>query len=201
MIHKKKIPTFQIALGGLFLALFFFASNLLPPIYPFANVPVTLQTGVIALMGGLLGIRVGSFTLLALYLLTLAGLPMMASFHGGPAAFFSPTAGFIFGWIFLVLLGGLCRRAFTRREGRRGRLFLTLTMTAFLAAGLLLDYAAGALWFAFYCGDGAAAFPAVFGSFLIFLPFDLVKCAAAASLCAALTGVPAFVGNTGLQRR
>jgi hypothetical protein len=35
--------TYEIALGGLFLALFFFASNIIPPLYLVPKIPITLQ--------------------------------------------------------------------------------------------------------------------------------------------------------------
>lgn len=184
--------TFKICTGGMFLAVFFFASNIIPPFYIVPNIPVTLQIMVVALMGGFLGVKWGLLDLLALYIATLAGLPMMSSFHGGPAAFLTPTAGFIFGWVFLTLLAGLCRDFIApRMVGSRGKRYFA-AMTVCCVAGVLLDYAAGALWFVMYSHLGMAAFAATFASFMAYLPLDAIKCAAAAGLCAVFLRVPAL---------
>lgn len=180
----RRFHTYEITLGGLLLALFFLAGNVLPPLYLVPNVPVTLQILVVALMGGLLGVRAGLLTLSALYLATLAGLPMMAQFHAGPAAFAGPTGGYIFGWAFLVLLAGLARpRTGSSRRGRLAAL-RAAGMAAAMAAGVLLDYACGALWLDVYTHAGAAALPELLLGNLAFLPFDLAKCVLAAGVCA-----------------
>lgn len=172
------------------LAVFFLASNVIPPLYLTPGVPVTIQVLVIALMGGLLGAKWGLADYAALLIATAAGLPMMASFSGGPAAFFTPTAGFIFGWVFIVLPAGLCRDVFAKRA-LPAKLF-AVPMFICCLAGVLLDYAAGALWFDLYSGLGAGAFVATFAGFMAYLPLDVLKCAAAAGVCAALAKVPAL---------
>jgi biotin transport system substrate-specific component len=183
--------TYQIAIGGVFIALFFFASNLIPPLYLVPRVPVTLQILVVALMGGLLGARAGLLDLLALFIITLAGLPMMSSFQGGPAAFFTPTAGFIFGWVFVVLFAGLCRDLFARKlHGKWAGTAYSVLMFLLCAVGVLLDYVVGAVWFDFYVGSGLKAFSSTFASFLVFMPFDVIKCVFVAGLCTSFAFVP-----------
>lgn len=189
---RNSDKTFKICTGGMFLAAFFFASNVIPPLYIVPNVPVTLQIMVVALMGGFLGAKWGLIDLLALFIATLAGLPMMSSLHGGPAAFLTPTAGFIFGWVFLTLLAGLCRDKLAARSvGSHGLIYFA-AMTASCLAGVILDYAAGALWFIMYNRLGMSAFTATFVSFMAYLPLDAIKCAAAAGLCAVFLRVPAL---------
>jgi biotin transport system substrate-specific component len=194
-IRIKRHLTYEIAIGGMFIALFFFASNLVPPIYLVPRIPVTLQILAVALMGGILGVRAGLFNLLALYIITIAGLPMMSSFHGGPAAFLTPTAGFIFGWVFVVLFAGLCRDIFAGRlrgklPGRWAGTLYAALMFVFLSLGVLADYVLGAVWFDIYGGSGLGAFFATLAGFMIYLPFDIVKCVFAAGLCASFAFVP-----------
>jgi biotin transport system substrate-specific component len=190
-MNGRSSSAYKITVGGMFIALFFFASNLIPPIYLVPRIPVTLQILAVALMGGLLGVRAGLFNLLALYILTVAGLPMMSSFHGGPAALLTPTAGFIFGWVFVVLFAGVCRDIFAGRlSGRRAGTVYCALMFVFLAAGVLADYVLGAVWFDIYGGSGLGAFFATFASFMIYLPFDVVKCVFAAGLCTSFAFVP-----------
>ena len=70
---------------------------------PFWPVPMTMQTFVIFLIGMTYGIRL-SFATVALYLFEgAAGLPVFAS-GGGIAYLIGPTAGYLYGMLFLSLI-------------------------------------------------------------------------------------------------
>lgn len=170
-------------MGGMLLAVFFFASNLLPPVMLLPGVPVTLQTAVIVLMGGLLGLRAGLLNYLALLAATFVGLPMMSSFHAGPGAFATPTAGYIFGWVFVVAAAGWCSDQFVLPAPNACRLRYVARMTLATAGGVLLDYAVGIAWLMVYNRLPAASFPSLYVAGLVFLPFDAVKCALCACIC------------------
>ena len=79
---------------------------------PFSPVPLTLQVLVVVLSGFVLGAR-GGLVAQALYLQAiLMGAPLTAAGLAGPAAFVSPTAGYL--WAFPIaaaLAGWLSHRA------------------------------------------------------------------------------------------
>ncbi|MDR1892578.1 MAG: biotin transporter BioY, partial [Oscillospiraceae bacterium] len=102
----KKSVYITAALGGMFTALFFICSNVIPPIQLFPGVPITLQIFCVALMAAVLGLRGGLLTMTCIYLLTLAGLPMSAGYTGGIAAFVKPTTGYFIGFSLLAAVIG-----------------------------------------------------------------------------------------------
>lgn len=186
-MRRKRLPAVSLALGGLFCALFFLASNILPPIQIIPGVPVTLQVLVVAMMGGLLGCKLGFTVLAAVFLMTLAGVPMMSGFSGGPAAFVKPTAGYMLGWIFILLAAGIYRDLLRPRlRGRRREGLLQVGCFLLVgAAGTLLCYACGAVWLSVYSGVGLSGFWLGFMGNAVFFPADLTKLAAAHLLCRA----------------
>lgn len=182
---NSKTSTYRLVLSGLFIALFFLASNVLPPIYIVPSVPVTLQVLVVALMGGMLGLRWGLLSLAGLFAATAVGLPMMAGFSAGPAVFVGPTAGFIFGWVLLVVCAGAASDIM-RRKRAAGTVHHTAYAALLFAAmilGVLLDYLCGAVGLAVYNGYGMGAVPSLFAANFIFILFDTVKCVMASALC------------------
>ncbi len=64
---------------------------------PIGTVPFTLQTFAVAAVGGLLGWKRGSLSVLAYLLLGLVGVPVFAGFKAGLAALMGPTGGYILG--------------------------------------------------------------------------------------------------------
>lgn len=199
---SKGMPVFYLSLGGLFCALFFLASNILPPIAVIPGVPITFQVLVVAMMAGLLGFKFGLTVLGTIFLMTAVGIPMMSGFSGGPAAFVKPTAGYIVGWLFIVLTVGLWRdKLEPKLAGRRHKGLLRAA--GFMTAGILgvvLCYACGAAWLSLYNGIGLSGFWAGFLSNAVFFPVDVLKLAAAHLLCQAMErilrrlGVPSRPG-------
>ncbi len=157
----------RIVLVGLFLALFFLAGNVLPPIPLVPGVPLTLQVLVVILAGALLGVPWGLAFLGTLFAMTAVGLPMMSGLKGGLAFFAGPTAGFAWGWVPLVAAAGLWKALRIRRGAASAAAFLGLA-----AAGVLADYACGAGWLA---AVGGKPFVPVLLGLWVFLAFDLGK--------------------------
>ena len=75
---------------------------------PFTPVPLTLQTLVVLVAGGLLGARLGALSQLEYILLGLLGLPVFTT-----GTLLGPTGGYIIGFVFAALVMGLA----ARREG------------------------------------------------------------------------------------
>ena len=102
------------------------------------TVPFTMQTFAICFLTGLLGLRLGIWTVLCYLLLAAVGAPVLAGFKGGIGAMLGPTGGYLTGF----LLTGLVALIFEK-----------LRWTSFplklcgLALGLLLCYTAGTVWF------------------------------------------------------
>ncbi|MBU4299241.1 biotin transporter BioY [Patescibacteria group bacterium] len=124
-------------------------------------VPITMQTLAVLLSGALLGAKRGALSQIAYLILGLAGLPWFAR-GGGMQYVFSPTFGYIVGFIFAAyLVGWLCERGFDRK-----------IETAILAMliGNVLIYIPGLLWLARFTGIGkvlaVGLYPFIFGDIL-----------------------------------
>jgi len=89
-----------VILGTIALAI---ASKIQVPVWPVA---ITVQSMVVAIIGGVMGWRLGLATL-ALYIAEgLTGLPVFSR-GGGLDYVFSPSFGFILGWVPMVVIAGL----------------------------------------------------------------------------------------------
>lgn len=131
---------------------------------PFTPVPLTLQTLVVLLAGGLLGARLGFVAATGYLVLSLLNLPVMA----GPS-FVGPTGGYVLGFVLAAVIMGLAVR--------RGSWAWLVTGAV---AGSFTILLCGALWLSAYTGqDLARAFQ--LGA-LPFLPGDALKTAAAVIL-------------------
>ena len=102
------------------------------------TVPFTMQTFAICFLAGLLGLRLGMWTVLCYLLLAAVGAPVLAGFKGGLGAMLGPTGGYLVGFLFTAAAVGLGVRRFGRRLPA-----LPLCM----ALGILLCYAFGTAWF------------------------------------------------------
>lgn len=150
----------EIGLAAAFCAATVVAAHIRIPL-PFTPVPLTLQTLVVLLAGGLIGPRLGFVSQTGYLLLCLLGLPVLAT-----ASFIGPTGGYILGFVLAAVIMGYCART-----GRIGWI-IAGTVLATLAI-----YACGTMWLSGYTGQSLqqaamlGVAPFVFG--------DAVKCAAA----------------------
>lgn len=192
---SQTVNIFQLTLGALYIAVFALASNVIPKIYLIPNIPITLQTFVIAMMGLTLGIRGGITAYLSLLILTLCGLPMMSGGIGGPGVLAGPTSGYIYGWIFLILFTGLYSSLFMDKLVHKKIKGMSIHLPVSFAVGMtgmVLDYACGALGIVLTSGKAMAAFPALFVSNLAFLPGDMIKIGLASALSLSLFAKPVY---------
>lgn len=126
---------------------------------PLPPVAFTLQTFAVLLTLGVLGGKWGTAAVLLYLLLGVVGLPVFTGFRGGISALLDATGGFLWGF----LLCGLCYWALER-----------LGKTMAMAAGLLVCYLCGCLWFTVYApGTGFAG--AVLSCVVPYLIPDLAK--------------------------
>ncbi len=134
-------------------------------------VPLSLATLIIYLIGTLLGKLRGTAAVVLYILIGMVGLPVFTGFMGGFAAVAGVTGGFIIGYIPCVFLTGLFTELFCGKP---------LGMAAGMLLGTILLYLLGAGRFMLYTGSDFGV--AVVGCVLPFLPWDLLKIAAAATL-------------------
>lgn len=119
-----------VILGTVALAV---ASKIQVPVWP---VHITLQSMIVALLAGALGWRLGLATV-ALYIAEgLAGLPVFST-GGGLGYIFSPSFGFIIGWLPMAFIAGHVAEKF------RGR---ALPMTLGFIAADVVSFVFGFVW-------------------------------------------------------
>ena len=109
---------------------------------PVGDVPFTLQTFAVSVIGMLLGWKRG-FAAVAIYILAgLVGIPVFAGFRAGVQAIAGPTGGYIFGFLFAVTVSGLCKLLPLKNKNVR----ITAAFAGMLL-GLIVCYSFGTLWF------------------------------------------------------
>lgn len=122
------------------------------------EVPVTLQTFAVALVGFLFGAKVGVVSILCFILIGLTGLPIFSSFGGGIGVLLGATGGFMLGFIPYVLLVG---------AGRNGK-----AKYPCVYLGLLVCHVAGVVQYSLVTGSSIEGSIAV--ASLPFLVKDVV---------------------------
>lgn len=89
-----------IAAGVILLAL---ASQLSIPLNP---IPLTFQSAAAILIGMTYGSRKGAAVIACYFLAGACGLPVFANFSAGPTSFFSPSGGYLLGFLPAAFLSG-----------------------------------------------------------------------------------------------
>jgi biotin transport system substrate-specific component len=142
---------------------------------PFTAVPLTLQPMIVLLGGLALGARLGLASQVLYLALGVAGLPVFAAspvLLPGALRLMGPTGGYLMAYPFAALLvGALAERGFDRRY---------LTSVIAMAAGLIVIYAVGCLWLAFFArtatGSASVGLTAAFAAGVVpFVAADAVK--------------------------
>lgn len=104
-MSSGKISIINIVIVGMFSAIIAVLSLIAIPT-PF-GIPITLQTFAISLCGYILGWKLGLLSTVVYILIGAVGLPIFAGFSGGLGILLGMTGGFIWGFLFLVVLCGL----------------------------------------------------------------------------------------------
>ncbi len=138
-------------------------------------IPLTLAIATMYLSAYVLGAYKGTIAVFVYILLGLVGLPVFSGYQGGFAKLFSYTGGYIFGYIFLVLVSGLFIDKFSSKK------FYFHVFGMLL--GLFLCYFFGTCWF---CVLTKASFTYALSVCVIpFIGFDIIKL-----IIAIIVGVP-----------
>ena len=161
----SRLSTKSIVLSGMFAAILAAISQISIPMP--TGVPITIQVFGIALVGAVLGWRLGLFATLAYILIGAAGVPVFAGFRGGIASLTGLAGGYILAWPIMVIFCGLRFRT----ESKRLSLLLSIL---FALLGLIIDEIAGGVQWSLLSG-GAMTLQAVFAySMVAFVPKDVI---------------------------
>lgn len=170
LVGMERMPILRAALlvlsGTLLLTL---SAKVQVPMWP---VPMTLQSGMILIIGALYGARLGVLTMAAYLLEGAVGLPVFAGTPErgiGLAYMVGPTGGYLAGFLIATWAVG----ALVERGWDRG-LDLTLTM----AVGSVIPLALGVTWLTQFIGVG----PAIDAGLTPFLAGAVVKLALAVAV-------------------
>ena len=140
-------------------------------VLPFSPVPLTLQVLVVVLSGFVLGSRDGFFAQMLYLQVILMGAPLTATGLAGPAAFVSPTAGYLLAFPLAALAAGW----FSHRSTSLKALWRALGGVAALA----IIYLFGMAWLSGFVGGLSTAFKA---GVLPFIGADALKVVVATAL-------------------
>jgi biotin transport system substrate-specific component len=143
---------------------------------PFTPVPFTLQPMVVLVGAAVLGPRLGALSQALYLLLGAAGAPVFAAspvLPQGAARLMGPTGGYLLAYpLAAYVTGWLASRGFDRRY---------VTSIVAMAAGLILIFAGGVMWLAYFA-PGTAGQPvglraALAAGLYPFVAADLIKVA------------------------
>lgn len=153
----------QLTLTGLMTAVICILGPLSLQI-PVSPVPISLGFLAIYFVVSVLGLKLGTLSVVIYILLGLAGLPVFTGFTGGPGKLFGPTGGYIIGYLFMAPICGF----FIDKWGEK-----LLLSFAGMILGSAVCYLFGTVWLAY---QGSYTFPqALAAGVLPFIPADLIK--------------------------
>lgn len=190
----SKLTPKDMVLAALFAALAV-AAALLFRFFGTMIVPFSLVPFVVLLAGGLLGARLGALSMGIYVLMGLLGLPVFEKPpFGGPAYVFSPTFGFLIGFVVAAYVVGLILRDGNDAGPAR--------LAAAMLAGVAVIYAVGLPYLYvilnFYLGKAMDIPGVLMIGFVPFIGFDLLKALAAGVLVKAVSArLPRLSGQHG----
>lgn len=158
------LSTKELVITAMFAAVLAVISQISIPMP--TGVPITIQVFGIALIGVILGWRLGFLATLVYILLGSVGLPIFANFRGGFSVLLEFTGGYIWTWPFMVLLCGVRPKT----SNKNLNMFLIL-VSALL--GLAVNEIGGGLQWAALAGD--MSIRGVFTYAIVaFIPKDII---------------------------
>ena len=155
--------TKHLALTGLMAAVICIFGPISLPI-PISPVPVSLGFFAVYLTVYILGMKMGSASVLIYVLLGFVGLPVFTGFSGGIGKVLGPTGGYIIGYLFMAPIMG-----FFIDKWKTNYVLTILGMVL----GTAVCYLFGTLWLAYQGGMSFSA--ALAAGVLPFIPAEIVK--------------------------
>lgn len=172
---QRRFTIKELVLGGMFAALLAVISQLSIPMP--SGMPITIQVFGVALIGVVLGWRLGLLATVTYILIGAVGIPVFANFRGGAGWLFGLTGGYIWAWPVMVGLCGI------RPKTSSTRLNTALTILFSLFGLAAIEIIGGLQWAAL---SGEMSISAVFAYAMVaFIPKDTVL-----TVLAVLIGIP-----------
>lgn len=131
---------------------------------PISPVPISLGMLGIYFVISVLGMRLGTISVLLYILLGFAGIPVFTDFTAGPGKLLGPTGGYIIGYVFMALICGF----FVDRYSRSLPLYLLG-----MVLGTAACYFFGTLWLAYQMH--LTILQALMTAVVPYIPGDLIK--------------------------
>lgn len=169
-VKENSLNVKQLALVGLMSAIICILGPFALYI-PISPVPISLGFLAIYFVMMVLGLKLGTLSVVIYILLGLVGLPVFTGFTGGPGKLLGPTGGYIIGYIFLALICGFFV------DKWNGRL---LPCVVGMLLGTAVCYLFGSFWLSFQAGYTLPQ--ALMAGAIPYIPGDLIKLALAVSL-------------------
>lgn len=170
------MKTRDLVLISLFSAIII-ALGLLPPItLGFIPVPITAQSLGVMLAGVILGAKRGTLAVVLTILIAAIGLPVLSGGRGGLSIFYTPTTGYLIGWVAAAFVTGYLSEKLVHRD-QTGLLQGINFFLASVAGGVIVLSAFGIIYLAIASGLG---FSKAFIGSLAFIPGDILKAGLAA---------------------
>ena len=165
--ESSKFSVKQLALTGLMTAVICVLGpwSLHIPVSP---VPISLGILGIYFVISVLGMKLGTVSVVLYILLGLAGEPVFTDFSAGPAKLLGPTGGYIIGYIFMAPICGF----FVDKFGKKLPLYILG-----MVLGTMVCYFFGTIWLA--CQLKRSFWEALMIGVVPYIPADAIKLAAA----------------------
>ena len=177
MTAKTTVDTRRLTLSAVMAAVMCVLAPISIPIGP---ISITGGTLAIYLTAYLLGGVWGTASTLVYLLMGMVGLPVFSNYMGGISRLAGPTGGYLVGYIPMALLAGTIAGASLRRfrgQGKKGAALALVLQFLGMAAATAVLYAFGTAW---YCVQAGVDLQKALAACVIpFIPFDLIKMAAA----------------------
>ena len=174
LVKSRNISTQNLVLVGMFAAVLAIISQISIPLP--TGVPITIQLFGIALVGTVLGWKLGCLAAIVYILLGCVGLPVFSNFQGGIQRLTGMTGGYILAWPVMAALSGV-------RVRHPKQWVCQAASIAFAVAGLMVVELVGAFQWSVLTSE--MSFSAIMAySFAVFIPKDFV-----------LTVLAVFVGG------
>lgn len=161
--QKKFLTAKQMSLTALMTAVICVLAPWSLNLY-FSPVPISLGSMAIYFVLYVLGLKLGTISVILYILLGIIGLPVFTNFTGGAAKLLGPTGGYIIGYLFLALICGFFLEKFPER--------LSLHIAGFILGTLVL-YLFGTLWLQFQMNLTFSA--ALMAGVVPYIPGDILK--------------------------
>lgn len=161
---SAKFTIREIVFVGMFAAVLAVISQISLPMP--TGVPITIQVFGVALVGAVLGAKLGTMATVVYVLLGAVGLPIFANFHGGISALAGITGGYIWAWPFMTFLCGIHPKVQNKTANWAIRIVLALLGLA------IVEVIGGIQWH--FVGGSMSLSAIAICSLIAFVPKDIV---------------------------